>query len=91
MKTIDVVAKELHMKSSELLNESIRYYLEKMFLKIEGDIFLLIKKYGVKNVFEFDAKIKNGIFNEKEVYEDYFLLDNLEAERENIKNLLEKI
>lgn len=91
MKTIELVAKGLHMKTGELLKEMMRNYLEKKLLKIEREIFLLAKKYGVKDVFEFDTKIKKGIFNEKEGYEDYFLLDNLEVEQEKIKNLLEKI
>lgn len=79
------------MKPKELLKESIKIYLEKRFLKVEADIFLLAKKYGVKDVFELDSKIKEGFFSEKETYNDYFDFDNLEAEREKIRKLLEKL
>lgn len=91
MSVIDMAAKEFHMKPEELLKESLRTYLEKRLSKVESDIFLLAKKYGVKDVFELDSKIKEGFFTEKETYEDYFVFDNFDAEREKIKNLLEKL
>jgi hypothetical protein len=91
MAVIDMVAKELHMKPKELLKESLKTYLEKRLSKVEADIFLLAKKYGVKGVFELDSKAKEGIISEKEAYDDYFVLDNLEAERGKIKKFLEKL
>ncbi len=91
MAVIDMVAKEFHMKPKELLKESIRTYLEKRLAKVEADIFLLAKKYGVRDVFELDSKVKDGFFSEKDTYGDYFDFDSLEAEREKIKKLLEKL
>jgi hypothetical protein len=91
MAVIDAVAKEFNMKPKELLKESLKTYLEKRLSKVEADIFLLAKKYGVKDVFELDSKVKEGIVSEKEAYDDYFVLDNLEAEREKIKKFLEKL
>jgi hypothetical protein len=91
MAVIDMVAKELHMKPEELLKESLSTYLEKKLSRVEADIFLLAKKYGVKDVLEFDSKVKEGFIGESEAYEDYFTFDNLEAEREKIKNFLERL
>ncbi len=91
MAVIDMVAKELHMNPKELLEESLKTYLEKRLLKVEADIYLLAKKHGVRDVFEMDAKVKEGLIIEKDAYDDYFTLDNLEAEREKIKRFLEKI
>jgi len=88
---IDVVAKELHMKPGKLLKESLETYLEKRLSKVEADIFLLTKKYGVKDVFEFDSKVKEGFISEETAYDDYFTFDNLEAECEKIKAILEKL
>lgn len=85
MAVIDLVAKELHMKPKELLKESLRSYLEKRLSKVEVELFLIAKKHGVKDIFELDSKVKEGLIGEKEAYEDYFVLDNLEAEREKIK------
>ncbi len=91
MTVIDIAAKELQMKPGELLKESLKTYLEKRLSKVEADIFLLTKKYGVKDVFEFDSKVKEGFINEESAYDDYFIFDNLEAEREKIKAILEKL
>ena len=91
MAVIDMVAKEFHLKPKELLRESLKTYLEKRLSKVEADIFLLTKKYGVKDVFEFDSKVKEGFIKESDAYEDYFVFDNLEAEREKIKKFLEKL
>jgi hypothetical protein len=91
MAVIDMVAKEFNIKPKELLKESLKTYLEKRLSKVEADIFLLAKKYGVKDVFELDSKVKEGLFSEKETYEDYFVFNNLAAEREKIKKYLEKL
>ncbi len=91
MAVIDAVAKEFNMKPKELLKESLKTYLEKRLSKVESDIFLLAKKYGVKSVFELDSKVKEGLFAEKDSYDDYFVFDNLEAEREKIRKYLEKL
>ena len=91
MAFIDTVAKELKMNPNELLNVSLKSYLYSRLSKVETELFVLTKKYGVKDVFELDSKVKKGLISEKDSYDDYFTLDNLEADREKIKKLLEKI
>lgn len=91
MTVVDMVAKEFHLSPKELLKDSIRAYLHQRLSKIEADIFILAKAYGIKDVFELDAKIREGLVSEKMAYDDYFALDNLEAEREKIKKLLKKV
>ena len=39
---------EFHLNPNELLKESLRIYLHQKLAKIEADIFLIVKKYGVK-------------------------------------------
>ena len=46
------------MNPKEVLKESISTYLHQKLSKVEADIFTIAKKYGVKDVFELDAKIK---------------------------------
>ena len=58
---------------------------------VESDIFILAKKYGVKDIFEMDSKVKNGFISENDSYEDYFALDNLEADRDKLKKILSEI
>jgi len=91
MTVIDLVAKELRMKPKELMKESLKTYLDQRLSKVESELFIIAKKYGVKDVFELDSKVKEGIVSEKEAYEDYFTFDNLEVEREKIKKYLEKL
>jgi hypothetical protein len=91
MAVIDTVAKEFHMKPGELLKESLKTYLEKKLSNVEAELFAIAKKYGVRDVFELDARIKRGLVGEKEAYDDYFALDNLEAERGKIKKFLEEL
>ncbi|KAA3605613.1 MAG: hypothetical protein D8M57_14840 [Candidatus Scalindua sp. AMX11] len=78
------------MRPNELLHESLRTYLERRLAKVEAEIFALAKKYGVKDVFELDTKVKDGLIKEENAHEDYFNLDNLEADRDKIKKLLEE-
>lgn len=91
MAVLDAVAKELHMSPKELLEESLKTYLEKRLSRVEADIFLIAKKYGIKDVFELDSKVKEGSFSENEAYDDYFVLDNLETEKTKIRVLLEAL
>lgn len=91
MTVINIVAKELQMSPKDLLKESLKTYLEKRLVKVETDIFIIGKRYGVKDVFELDSKIKEGFLSENEAYEDYFVFDNLEAERKKIKRFLGKL
>ena len=91
MTVVDIIAKEFHLDPDDLLKESLKTYLRQKLVKTEADIFLIAKKYGVKDVFELDSKVKKGLTTEQDAYNDYFTLDNLEAEREKIKELLEKI
>ena len=91
MNVIDTTARELNMNSDELIKKGVRTYLEKMLSKVETEIFILAKKYGVKDVFELDSRVKEGLISEKDSYDDYFAFDNLEADREKIKKLLKEL
>lgn len=91
MNVLDGVAKELQMNPEELMKESVKIYLNQKLSKVESEIFILARKYGVKDVFELDSRVKEGLISEKDAYEDYFAYDNLEADRDKIKKLLEEL
>lgn len=91
MTVLEEISKELNVKLDELIKIGLRTYFEKKLSSIESELFLLAKKYGIKNVFEFDEAIKQGKFHEDSSFEDYFKFDNLEAEREKILKYMEKI
>jgi hypothetical protein len=89
MTVIEATAETLHMKPDVLLKESLEFYIEQKISAIEADIFLIAKKYGVKDVFELDKRIEEGLISETEAYDDYFHLDHLEAERQKLKKVAE--
>lgn len=89
MTVIEATAETLHMKPDVLLKESLEFYIEQKISAIEADIFLIAKKYGVKDVFELDKRIEEGFIGETEAYDDYFHLDHLEAERQKLKRVAE--
>ncbi len=91
MGLIDIAANELQINSNELIRESVRAYLMQKLSKVETEIFILAKKHGVKNVFELDSRVKEGFISEQDAYDDYFAFDNLEADRDKIKNLLKEL
>lgn len=91
MTVIEEISKELNIAPNELIRIGLRNYFEKKLSGIESELFLLAKKLGVKNIFEFDEMIKQGKFHEYDSFEEYFKFDNLEAEREKIIKYLEKI
>jgi len=91
MTVLEEISKELSIEPDKLIGIGLRAYFEKRLSAIESELFLLAKKYGVKNIFEFDEMIKQGKFHEDDSFEEYFKFDNLEAEREKIMKYLEKI
>ncbi|WP_029523026.1 hypothetical protein [Persephonella sp. KM09-Lau-8] len=91
MINITSIAKELSIPEDELIKESLKKYLQDKLLEIESEIFRIKKRFSVENIYELDKKAKEGEIIEEEAFEDYFLLDNLEAEKEKIEKLLEKL
>lgn len=88
--TVKEIARELQVRPKILEQESMKVYLEQKLRLIESELFELTYKYGVKNIEEFDKKIKEGKFHEQNSFEDFFEFDNLEAERDRILAILEK-
>ena len=91
MVNITSIAKELSIPEDELIKESLRTYLQDKLIEIESEIFRIKKKFGVEDIYELDKKAEEGKISEEEAFEDYFLLDNLEAEKEKIEKILENL
>ena len=91
MIAVEQLAKDLHMKPEELMKESIETFLKRKLRIIETELFLLTKKYGVSDVFDFDRMVKEGRLHEEDAFEDYFKFDNLEVDRDLIIEYLKKL
>lgn len=91
MTIIEKAANEFNISPDALLKESLESFLKQKHSKVESEMFLISKKYGVKNIFEMEEKILKGNISESMGYDDYFLFDNLQAEKDKIENLLKEI
>jgi len=91
MIALEQIAKDLHMDPEELMKEGLKVFLKQKLKMVEAELFLLAKKYGVDDVFEFDKRVKEGKFHEEDSFEDYFKFDNLEAERDLLLEYMSKI
>lgn len=91
MTIIEKAANEFNTSPDALLKESLEAFLKQKYSKVVSEMFLISKKYGVKNVFEMEEKVIKGSISENIGYDDYFLFDNLQAEKEIIENLLKEI
>lgn len=91
MPVIDTIARGIKMKPDMLLRESLKVYLQKKIYNVEAELFLLFKKYGIKKSSDLDKKIRKGLINEETGYNDYFLLDNMETEKQKLYKLLSKL
>lgn len=91
MVTLEKLAQDLQMKPDELMRESLETFLRHRLKVVESELFLLAKRYGVRNVQELDKVIQEGKFHEQDTFEDYFKFDNLEAKRDLILEHLKKL
>jgi len=85
------ITEELSIPEDKLLKEALKTYLNKKLLEIESEIFRIHKKWNVNSVKELDKLAQEGKITEEEAHDDYFLLDNLEAEKKKIIKILKKL
>lgn len=90
MLSVQRVANELNISTDELIQQSVNLFVQQQLIKVEAELFRFLKKYGIKNVFEMDEKLKNGSLRENDVIDDFFAIDHLENERERLLNLLKE-
>lgn len=84
MDAIENIAKTLEIDGKELINQSVKAYLERQLITIEVDIYKILQKFDVKDFDEFLNKVNLGEISESLGYEEYFLLDNLTARRDKL-------
>ncbi|MBM2816879.1 MAG: hypothetical protein HW421_3641 [Ignavibacteria bacterium] len=91
MVNIQFIANELQVNSEQLLSDSLKLYLSQNLNKIESEIYLILKKFNVKDVKEFEQFVHKGEITENDGYDDFFKLDNLTARQEKLKSIIEKL
>ena len=87
----DAIARKLGIEPKDLERESLQAYLEARRRQVEAQLFVLATKHGVRTVQEFDAAIQEGKIREAEGFEDFFALDQLQAERDKTLEALSSL
>ena len=87
----DEIARKLDINPRELEKQSLRLYLEAKMRQVEADLFRLANQYGVRTVQEFDAQIVQGTLHEAEAFDDFFVFDHLESERDRLRAALDAL
>jgi len=76
------IAVRLQITPEELERESLRVFLTHRLHLIESQLLDFTSKYGVKTIIEMDRLVQSGQIHEVQAFEDYFIFDHLEAERD---------
>jgi len=87
----DSVAAKLQISPQELERESLRLFLRHRLRLVESQLMNLSRKYGVQTIAEFDRRVQDGQIHEGDAFEDYFEFDNLEAQRDTLRNSLQEL
>ena len=85
------LSKRLGLPEGELIKRGLRAYMEEEFRKLKARIAAICVKYGVKSLEELDEKVNRGEIPESDVFEDFTLLDHLEAERRKLEKALSRL
>lgn len=87
----DGIALKLGLSPQELERQSLHLFLTHRLRLVESQLMSLARNYGVRTVIELDALVQNGQIHEADVFEDYFELDYLEAERDKLLESLSEL
>jgi len=88
---LEQIATKLDVIPEQLERESLRVYVQRKLRLIESELFGLAQLFGIRNICEFDEKIRAGEFHEAEAFEEYFRFDYLESERSKLLEILETL
>lgn len=89
--TVKEIATKLSIMPEELERESLKVYLEQRLRHLESEIFKIGLKHNIKDIFEMEKLIQEGKIHEDKTWEDFFALDNLQAEKQKVQDLLQEV
>lgn len=85
---INEIAKDFNISKETLLNNSLKYYLEKELKDVKIKLFQIGNKYNIKTIDEFENLYKSGKISEKDTFDDYKSIDRLEFKKDKIESIL---
>jgi hypothetical protein len=85
------IAQELHLSEDEILERSLRGFLQDQLRDVKAEIFRIHGRYSVSSVEEMEDRYRDGTLDEADSWQDLQRLDHLEYKREQLTELLESV
>lgn len=83
-----MAANLFNARVEELEREGLKLYLKRRLRDLKIEKFNIAKKYGVRTSEEMERFYREKKLSEKDSWEDFFELDHIEAEAEEINEAL---
>lgn len=83
-----MAANLFNARVEELEREGLKLYLKRRLRDLKIEKFNIAKKYGVRTSEEMERFYREKRLSEKDSWEDFFELDHIEAETEEINEAL---
>jgi hypothetical protein len=89
--SVKTVAEELSISQDELIQESLKTYVNERLRFVNSERITLCRKFGVSSLKEMDDLIVKGNVKEEDILEDFQRVDYLTAEAKKLENILKEI
>ncbi len=77
--------------ASEIQRKAYLMMIKHKIAEIDAQMYKILNKHGIRDIFEFDEYFKAGKIAESEGWEDFFELDGLLTEKKELVEIKDKI
>jgi len=91
MEILEEVANVLKIDREMLTRNSLKFFLNKELSDTEAEMFKIATRHGIESVREFDELLKGGKVKEEDIIDDFMEFDYLEARRDELLKVIEKL
>ena len=91
MEILEEVASDLKIGREILARDSLKVFLSKELSDDEAEMFKIATRHGIKSVLEFDELLRRGKVKEEDIIDDFMEFDSLEARRDTLLKVIEKL
>ncbi len=88
---IKEVSQEFQVSQDQVLQQSLKAFLEHRLRAVEAELFEISGKYNISSVEAMESCYREGSLEEAESWRDLQRLDHLEYQRDRLRELLRKL
>ena len=88
---IKEVSQEFQVTQDQVLQQSLKAFLEHRLHTVEAEVFEIRGKYNISSVEAMESRYREGSLEEAESWRDLQRLDHLEYQRDRLRELLRKL